>query len=213
MFWLRRRDVFDIGKATLLWLGLGVSVGGYYAFSGNGLGGWPLPFPEACGAWILDHFSTAKAPGEYGSLQWLLLFPIAGLIWVSVLSITAPFFGGRRVEYMWTIERLSVTCLPLLIPLPLIIYFFVKAFSRATWRLALTAGLQRLGYVPHQWLTPVYLTLTVIALVWQIYLYTKIFDLRGKAACRHYVFSLGVSGVLASGMAVVVSIPLQAWFR
>lgn len=202
MWWPRKSKWTELLKAVGLWFCLSLSLAGYYAASGSR---WPLPVPEAVGAFLLHRFSL-PVPEAIQSLHWFLTFPIAGIIWVSTLVITAPYFGSRRVEYIWTLERFSLATVPMLLPLPVIIYIVGPVLTASTWRVMLAAGLQRLGHQPHPWLTPVFLVLAIAGLIWQIILYTRIFEIKGRAAVRHLLFCFIVFAITATGLATLLGV-------
>jgi len=72
-------------------------------------------------------------------------------------------------------------------------------------------ALRHATYMPATWMTPVYVGLAVVALVWQIFVYGKLFDLSGKMAVLHYLVSAILLVLLACGAATLGSLPIRWW--
>jgi hypothetical protein len=141
----------------------------------------------------------------------MAVFPIAGILWISTLTVTAPFFGGRRIEYSWAVLRFSVTSLPLAAPGPLMAYLagggLAGGFSLGHM---IDVALRRGNIEPWFWLTALYLGLGGAALIWQILLYVKVFDIHGQKAWQHYLVSAILLIMLASGLSTLASLGLGA---
>ena len=213
MFLPRKNTVSDIVTASVVWLALGVSLGWYYTFTYYGRSGWPMPMPEPCAALILYYFSVLNADPWRQAIHWLAVFPIAGMVWVSTLTITAPFFGGTRKEYPWTLLRFSTTCVPLILPLPVMTYLAGGSLYGFSWRHILEVALRQAAVMPSAWVTPVYVGLAVAALIWQLFTYVKVFDLHGKKAVLHYLVSAILVVLLCCGAATLASFPLRWWLE
>ncbi len=211
MYWPSRHTIGDIAKACALWLGLGLSLGFYYTFTYYGRSGWPMPMPEPCAALILYYFSVLNTATWVQALHWMLVFPLAGILWVTALTVTAPFFGGKRTEYLWTLVRFSVTCVPLLLPLPVMAYLAGSSIVGFSFRQMIDVALRHATYSPPSWLTPLYVGLAIVGLVWQIFVYAKLFELTGKMAVLHYLVSAILLVLLTCGAATLAVIPVRYW--
>jgi hypothetical protein len=209
MIFARRALWSDLGKAFVLWLGVGLSLGWYYAFTYYGRSGWPMPAPEPCAALILYYYSVLNVSTVIQAVHWLVVFPVAGLLWVSTLTITAPYFGGKRTEYAWTVLRFSVTSVPLILPAPVMAYLAGRTVYGFSWQHMLDVALRRAGATPGSWVTPLYVGLAIAALIWQIFVHAKIFDLYGKKAMQHYVVSAIFLVIFSCGAATLASWPLR----
>jgi len=211
MLFGRKKALGDVLKASLLWLALGFSLGWYYLFTYDGRFVWPMPAPEACAGLLLYYFSKLNARPALQIVHWLLAFPIAGVLWVSILAVSAPFFGGRRAEYGWTVWRFSLTALPLALPGPVLAFLAGRTPGGWSWRQMVSVAQGRGGVTPGAWLTYVFLGLAVACLVWQILRYVPIFDLRGKKAGLHLLVCLILLAVMTCGLATLVAVPLRMW--
>lgn len=204
-----KSHLWDCTRAGLLWVGLGFGLGWYYAFTHYDHSGWPMPSPEGFASLILYYFSVLNVRPELQIVHWLAVFPVAGFLWVWVLTVTAPYYGGRQVDYAYTALRFAITSLPVVVAGP------AMAFMAATggaggldWNQMMAVALRSGHMVPWPWLTPLYAGLTGAVLIWQIGLYVKVFDLRGKKALAHFLSSIIALGVVACGLATLVAIPL-----
>jgi hypothetical protein len=209
----RRAWIGDLVKAIVVWLLLGVGLGWYYTATYYGRSGWPMPLPEACAPLILYYFSVLNVATSIQALHWLAVFPLAGILWVTTLAVTAPFFGGKRTEYGWTLVRFAVTSLPLAAPTPLMAYWAGQTGYGFSWARMVAVALRQAGWMPWWWLTPLYVALAIIALVWQVLVYVKVFDLRGKKALLHYVVSAVMLALLSCGLGTFASMPLRWWLE
>jgi len=204
----------DIVKACLIWMGLAFSLGFYYVFTYYGRSGWPMPLPESCAALVFYYFSVLNVDTAYQAIHWLVAFPLAGVLWVTTLTLTAPFFGGVRTEYAWTLLRFSKTCLPLIAPAPVLVLYAAHSTAGFSVMNAVSVALRRGGgTMPGAWLTPLYVGLGVACLVWQILLYVKLFDLHGKKAFVHYATGVVLLVIFVSGLATLLSFPLRYWLE
>ena len=200
---LRWSHIADVFKASILWLGLGLSLAWYYAFALAGGRAWPMPLPETSGALILYHFSPTNAGTWLETLHWLLAFPAAGIVWVTFLTITVPFFGGTRTEYAWTLVRFALTSLPVIAPAPVLAYLAGRTPLGFSWSVMVDVVLGRAAVAPSIWPTPLYVVLATVALVWQVTLYVKVFDMHGKKAVLHLAVSAVLLVFLVSGVATL----------
>jgi hypothetical protein len=213
MFWPRRSSLEDLLKALLIWLALAFSLGWYYTFTYYGRSGWPMPLPEPCAAAILYYFSVLNVGTGIQAVHWMITFPIAGLLWVGTLIVTAPFFGGKRIEFPWTLLRFSVTSAPLIAPFPLMAYLAGRTLTGFSWQHMIDVALRHAFYTPPAWLTPLYVGLGIAALVWQLFVYVRLFDLHGKNAVQHYLIGAILLIVLACGTATLMAIPCRWWIE
>ncbi|NIA14352.1 MAG: hypothetical protein GWP08_09735 [Nitrospiraceae bacterium] len=203
-----KRDLWDCTRACLLWLGLGFGLGWYYAFTHYDRSWWPMPLPEGAAPLILYYFSVLNVRPELQVVHWLAMFPVAGFLWVWVLTVTAPYYGGRRVDYAYTALRFSVTSLPVALVGPAMAFVAAGGPGGLDWNQMTGVALRQAHVVPWSWLTPLYAGLAGVALIWQIVLYVKVFDLHGKKAWAHFLSSVVTLGVLACGLATLAAIPL-----
>ncbi len=210
---LRRRDVSDLIRATLLWLLLAFSLGWYYTYTWYGRVGWPMPVPEPGSALLMYYFSVLNVQTEIQALHWLIVFPLSGLLWVAVLAVTAPFYGGRRTEYPYAALRFSMTALPLALPGPLLALMAARTPSGLSFARMWAVALRRGAVEPGTWVTPLYVGLGVVCLIWQIVLYVRVFDIHGKKAWLHYLVSLILLALMSVGLGVLTALPLRYWLE
>ena len=203
-----KSNLWDCTRAGLLWLGLGFGLGWYYAFTEYDRSWWPMPLPEGAASLILYYFSTLNARPELQVLHWLAVFPVAGFLWVWVLTVTAPYYGGRQVDYAYTSLRFAMTSLPVVLAGPVMAFVAARGTGGLDWGQMTAVAFREAHAVAWPWLTPLYAGLTAVALIWQIALYVKVFDLHGKKAWAHFLSSVVALGVAACGLATLAAIPL-----
>jgi len=208
----RKTALWDCIEAALLWVALGFSLGWYYTYAYSRAPGWPMPLPEACGAVILYYFSAFSTGPWIRVIHWLVLFPIAGFLWVTLLTLTAPFFGGKRTEYTWMLLQFALTSLPLIIPGPILAGMAGRTLLGFNARHIIEVGLLRAQpfYSP-SWLTPLFVGLAVISLVWQVVLYLRMFETKGKKAVVHLLVSAFFLACMTCGLATFAAYPLGWW--
>lgn len=213
MLFPRKRDLSDIGGAVVIWLGVAFSLGWYYTFTWYGRSGWPMPLPEPCASIILYYFSVINASTEIQAVHWMVVFPAAGILWVTVLALTAPFFGGTKTEYAWTVYRFAFTSLPLIAPAPVLMFLAMRTSDGLSFHHMINVALRRGGVTPGVWVTPVYVGLGVACLIWQLFLYVKLFGIKGKKAWQHFLVSLILLVLAAAGLGTLVAFPLRYWLE
>jgi len=201
------------GPAIGLWLGLGLSLGWYYTFTYYGRSGWPMPLPDCCAALILYYFSVLNAPTEIQAVHWMLVFPMAGILWVFALWGLAPFFGGRRPAFDRTLFRISLASLPLVAPAAWMTYIAGNTADGFTRERMFLVALRRANVSPWTWLSPLYLALGLLALALQVYLYRKSFGLHCKKAWQHFMASAILLTVLACVVGALAGMPLRLCFE
>ncbi|MCC6143325.1 MAG: hypothetical protein IT368_05920 [Candidatus Hydrogenedentes bacterium] len=202
----RYNEGWDYLKATALWVLLGMSLGAAWST----VTAWPLPSIEGMAAVLVYRFSLPEFGRAAAAAYWLLLTPLAGMAWVRVLTLTAPYFGGANRDYPWSLVRFSIASLPLVLPLFFIIWAgaFRGGFSLA--RLRAVALLQGMPQMPG-WLAWVYVALGAAALVWHFAVYRRVFEIAGRPAIRHVLTSLTLFLLAAAGAGALLYAPIQRW--
>jgi len=201
--------LLDWVNAGALWLALAWSLGWYYTFTYYGRSGWPMPTPEACGGLILYYFSVLNGPTEIQALHWMLVFPLAGILWVGLLSLTAPYFGRRNSSFPWSLLRFALASLPLSLPGPYMAY--VAGASHGPWNVhaMVAVALRRGGVTPWGWLSPLYLTLGMLALGCHVWVYRQVFEMAGRSAWKHFLLTAVLFVLVMAGLGTVVTVPLR----
>jgi hypothetical protein len=205
----RRAQITDWINAILLWLLFAFSLGWYYTITYYGREGWPMPSVEGCGGLILYYFSVLNTATEIQAIHWMIVFPLAGVVWVALLRLTAPYFGGGTVELHWAAFRFALATLPLSLPGPYLAW--VAAHARGGWslRVMFEVALRRGGVQPWAWLSPLYLGLALLALAWHIYVYAHVFELHGKQAWRHFLITGILFVLVVAGLGSILGVPLR----
>jgi hypothetical protein len=202
--------VKDWTLATLLWLGLGFSLGWFYTLTYYGKVALPLAHPESLGAPVLYYFSVLlSADTELQAVHWMLVFPVVGIAWVSVLTLTAPYFEGSRAQFSYTLLAMALTSLPLILPGPVLAYLAGNTAQGFSWDHMLAVALRRAWVQPPNWLNPLYALLAIVSWGLQIHLYRKVFHVFGKKAWYHYLSSLLLLLLTVCGIGSLTSIPLH----
>ena len=209
-----RRSAFgDWALAIALWLLLAFSLGWYYTFTFYGKWGWPMPSVEGCGGLILYYFSVLNVRTEIQAVHWMLVFPVAGVMWVALLTLTAPAFQARTELLPWPLLLFALPTLPLSLPAPVLVYLAGRTRDGWDWRHMIDVALRRGHVTPDDWLTPLYLGLGLVALAWHIQVYRHVFEITGKAAWKHFSLTAAVYVLVMAGLGGVVSVPLLYWIE
>lgn len=210
----KQETIRDWVKATLLWFALGLSTGLYYTATYFGGRGWPLPHPESLAAPILYYFSVLNVDTKIQAIHWMVAFPLAGVLWVGVLSLTSPFFEGRNALFSYTLLRFGLAALPVALAGPVLAYLAgASAGGGFSWNRMVDVALRRASMTPPAWLNPLFLILATAALVLQIRYYLMAYETRGKQAWAHYVTSAILTMILACGLGTLAAVPLRAWIQ
>ena len=102
----------------MLYSALGFSLGWYYTFTYYGRTGIPMPQPESCAAIVLYYFSVLNVDTEIQAVHWMVVFPLAGLIWSVALTRLAPYFGTQAPTNARVFAVTAMACIPLVAPGP-----------------------------------------------------------------------------------------------
>lgn len=209
-----RRTIFaDWVNALALWLALGFSLGWYYTITYYGREGWPMPSVETCGGLILYYFSVLNIPTEGQAVHWMLVFPIAGVLWVTLLSLTAPFFGAHNRAFSWSVFRFALATLPLSLPGPYLAWVAGAGPEGWSAHRMIQVALRRGGVQPWFWLSPMYLGLALAALAWHVYTYRQTFELPRAAGWRHFLLTAVLFVLAVAGLGAVASLPMRYYFE
>ena len=91
--------------ALALWAALALGLGYHHSLVAPGMGGWPLPSPEAAGGWLLYVFGPTPRRGALTMAWWLTAVPLGGVLWVTLQYLLGPFFGSERAKFSDTLKR------------------------------------------------------------------------------------------------------------
>jgi len=202
-------NILDWANAMALWLALAFSLGWYYTFTYYGRSGWPMPSMEGCGGIIFYYFSVLNVRAEIQAVHWMLSFPLAGVLWVMLLSFTAPYFRQRNENFAWSLVQFGLASLPLSLPGPYMAYLAGKINGVWTFHAMIEVAFRRAGGPPFDWLTPLYLGLGVAALLCHVYVYSQVFNLRGKDAWKHFLITAALFFCAIAGLAAIMAGPLR----
>ncbi len=163
---------------------------------------------------MLYYFSVLNVDTEVQALHWMIVFPLAGVLWVLALTIT-----DRRVQHgdgpnvaraLWMFALCTV---PLILPAPYMAY--VAGTDRGPWdfHTMMLVALRREFVSPRPWLSPLYLVLALAAIAAHIAVYRRLFSIRGQRAWRHFLFAAIVFVIVCVTLAATAAIPLRFFFE
>ena len=196
--------------ATLIWTGVGLSLGWYYTFTYYGRTGVPMPTIEPCAALILYYFSVLNVRTEIQAIHWMIVFPAAGALWAAALRVTARYLRIEAPPFHVVFFALSCAALPLVLPAPWMTW--IAGYEESDgFRLSrmLLVALRRDGQAPWPSLTPLYLALGIAALAIQLWLYSRLFRLPLRRALVHYLISAVVLSATAAIVGATAAIPMR----
>ncbi|HPO14751.1 MAG TPA: hypothetical protein PLI09_15020 [Candidatus Hydrogenedentes bacterium] len=205
----RTIKTLDWVNAIALWLALAFSLGWYYTFTYYGRSGWPMPSMEGCGGLLFYYFSVINVRVELQAVHWMLAFPLGGILWVALLSFTAPYFNQRNQNFAWSLVQFGLASLPLSLPGPYMAYLAGKVHGVWNIHTMAAVALRHDGAPPFDWLTPLYLGLGVAAFVCHLYAYRQVFPLRGNDAWKHFLLTASLYICTIVGLANIVAGPLR----
>jgi hypothetical protein len=197
---------WDYLKATALWVLVGMSLGVYYVSVST----WPVASVEGGAAALAYRFSMPSFGPAMQALYWLILVPLSGIFWIRVLTLTAPYYGGANRDFPWSLVRFSLTGTPLILPVLYVAWAAAFQGGFSLERLRATALLQHTPDLPG-WIFWVYLVLGLASLVWHVAVYRRIFEISGRAALRHWLTSLALFLLAATGAGALLFYPVQRW--
>ena len=201
--------------ACTLWLGLGFSLGWYYTFTYYGRSGWPMPTPEPCAALVLYYFSVLNLATEIQAVHWMLVFPLSGVLWAFALWFTAPRFRAAppapRPAFSRLHLHLAVAALPMIVPGPVMACMAARTATGFSFGHMIDVALRHSTYAPPVWLTPLYFTLGLCALAWQVRVYYRTFRPAPGNPWLHFFASAILLVLLACLLGAAVGFALAPW--
>lgn len=207
------RNVFrDWLTAIALWALLAFSLGWYYTVTYYGARGWPMPTVESLGGLILYYFSVLNVDTRIQAAHWMFVFPLVGVLWVMLLSFTAPYYAGRNVSFAWSLSRFAWASVPLSLPVPYMVYVAGKAAGPWSMQSVVSVALRRGGVSPWPWLSPLYLALALVALGCHVFVYRQVFEIRGADAWKLIVFTLILLICTLAGLGSLASTTLRLFW-
>ncbi|MBN2311330.1 MAG: hypothetical protein JXR94_20300 [Candidatus Hydrogenedentes bacterium] len=185
--------------AILLWVGLGFSLAWYHYLAEYGRAGWPVPTPEAAAGLLIYRGYASPLQRLVRDVYWLVAVAGGAGLWVGLLHVTAPYFGGGGGKLCDVARDFAYTSVPLVVLGPLVTaaaWYWEWGYwwSRTDW-FAAWARLAR----PWPWLGPAYLAAAGAALAFQFVVYWKTVRVRGVKLVAHLAICLGLLATCAIG--------------
>jgi hypothetical protein len=196
--------------AVLIWLGVGFSLGWYYTFTYYGRSGWPVPLPETCGALVVYYFSVLNVDTAIQATHWLMTFPVAALLWITALRLTARRLGAAEAPFARASLLLALAALPLVLPGPYMAYLAGQTDAGFDWARMVAVALRRGHVTPWGWLTPLYFGLGLASLALHLCAYRRLFAVSARKAWIHFPLSGILFIVAACFVGGAAGLPLRA---
>lgn len=158
--------------AALTDLALGLSLGLYYTVTYYGRALVPLPGFVALGAPFMYYVAVDEQHSTViQAWLWMLVFPLAGLLWRLTLVYVPRLLPGAavsedrpaRLKLGEVTARVWHTGWPLLAPIPLLMWLVGTPSGRWSWPDFIAVCLRRQNVDVPTWLTPLLMALAVAA--------------------------------------------------
>ena len=172
-----------------------------------------MPIPEALGACLLYYFSVLNVETEIQAVHWLVVFPLAGLLWSGILAWTAPLLGGRRNVKKYFQLWMAVAALPLVLPLPYLTWYAGAVEGQFVPARMLAVALRRGWRFAPEWLSPLFLLLALVAFGIQWWVYRKMLGVPRRRALAHFVGAAAIYFTAVTALALAAAIPLRTWLE
>jgi hypothetical protein len=184
-------------------VGLGFAVGWYHYLTKFGRSEWPLPTPEAATSLLAVRFN---GPIPVGLDEWtlLLLVPVVGLLWVSLLFLTSSFFGGFKCTYTETLKYFALCSVHLAVAGILLAgaaWYWEWGFwwSKTAWLEMPFRTLPLPGReAPWSWLGAAFMVAGGVTLGAQCAVYAKCFQVPGKRIAPHVLIAAALLAAVAA---------------
>lgn len=209
----RRETLRDYSGAVVFWIAAGLSVGWYYTVAYYGAGSWPIPHPEFTLCLLIFYYFPYEASIQTESILWIVATVASGLLWAALLTITAPFFDGRRAQLSYAVFRFSLASLPFALVGPWLVYASGITADGLDWSRVWSIAQRQIPIENWPWLNPLYFGVAVAALVVHLYVYRLVLDVRGKKAWLHYCVCSILAGLAGTGMGILAAYPIAALVR
>ena len=211
---IKRETIQDLALAVLLWTALAFGLMWHrLAMLDRASGPFPMPVPESLAAFGFHYFSAVPLTGRAALIRWELAVPLAGLLWTAALTLTAPFFNGRRAVFGYTCLRMGLAALPTAAIGPWMAYVAGTTSAGFVWG-RMTDVLLGVAPMPaFAWLHPLYAALSALTIAIQVRICMVAFDLKGLNLARHYLVSAALAGLVACGAGALAAAPLRGWLE
>ncbi len=199
-----RNALKNAAIALAVWMGQGFALGWYHYLTRFGRSEWPLPTPEAAASLLAIRFN-GPFPVDIDHWTLLLLVPAVGILWVSLLFVTAAFFGGSRCSYTETLKFFALCSAHLAIAgilLAAAAWYWNWGFwwSRTAWVEGPFRTLLPLPgrETPWPWLGAVFMVAGGVTLGAQCAVYVKCFAVPGKRIAPHVLIAAALLAAVAA---------------
>ncbi len=189
---------------------MGVSLGWYYTFTYYGRTGIPMPTLESCAALLLYYFSVANVNTEAQAIHWVIVFPVAGVLWPVSLHLTARVLKLAPPVLGTFSFALACAAVPMALPGPFMAWAAGYTDAGFDASLMIDVALRRATQPPWAWLSPLYLGLGAMSLALQLRAYRKEYAIPVRRALVHFPASGIVLTVLAVAIGTLISFPIRA---
>lgn len=207
---LWRTSIADFLKALALWALVAFSVGWFYRFTYHGGFSIPLPFPEAVATVLLHYFSLGTSNPQYELIHWFVGFPVAALLWITLLAATSPAFGGRPLDLSLTTLRFAMAAIPLALPGPFLALMAAGTGDRFGFRQMMDVAMLRTAPPSYPWVTALYIVVAAISLVIQLRVYSKAVGTTGIRGFQHLVFAFVLLCMTSAGAGALAGYVMNA---
>jgi len=136
------------------------------------------------------HFVDISAGRGALASMWIASFVLAGFMWIAILSVLSPCFGGRRAHFSLALGRAGASAIPLLSGGLWLCYAAGQTRSGWLWSRMMDIALGRGTMQPWAHLNWLFLGLALLSFVIQARLFMTAFDVKGMKALQHLVTGL-----------------------
>jgi len=173
--------------AVALWCALAYSVGWYHTLTRLGAKGYPLPSPETAIVHTAYFTALSRIDVSYETAWWFAVFVLVGVVWVGLLVMTAPFFGGQKAGFARALRNFALASLPLACMGPVVAWYVWERRGKFLYD-EIYLRVVEFGLVePEPWLGPAYMGLAGVSLLAQFYVHVKTFGIRPASTVIHFV--------------------------
>ncbi len=200
---MRQQRYINYIIAIASWLAVAYSVGWYNTLTRMGAKHWPLPSPETAAAQLSTFVAWQGFHPEYERIWWFTLFPIAGLCWVTLLTLTSPYFDGRHVTISESARAFALASLPIAAMGPIVAYYIYQRRGEFLFETFYLRAVEFGLVEPEPWLGPAYLALAAASLVIQFFAHNHVFAIPPARAPFHFTVSAATATLLTLGAAMI----------
>lgn len=172
-----------------------------------------MPLPEACASILLYYFSVLNVDTEWQAVHWMVVFPVAGLLWTWALVFTARYARATTPLFDQTALTLTAGSIPIAIVGPWMAIVAARTDDGLSSQRMIDVALRHGFVTPADWLSPTFFALGAAGLAWQFLACRRLFGLQTGRTILHMLLAAVALVAASCVFGAAAGVPLRLVFE